>query len=130
MDKGSGLAFVVMLLLVAFLLFSLAMSDAPAQAQPAKEPQIEFNEIGGGFFWIDQLGDGAALAVRRTAIQAIAYHDPSSRYAKTVYKEKAGVYLVVITIGAAEYRVRCPTKERAAELIEFITEADNGQGQD
>ena len=111
----------VPILLVFVSVLALAIGGIFAQSPPRKEPpRVEFSDLGNDWLRVDQVGDGSALAIKRTSLHAIAYHDPTSKYARTVYNE-TGVYLVVFNIGAAEYRVRCPTKERAAELLSFLT---------
>ena len=112
------------ILLVFASVAALAIGGIFAQTPPKRPaPKVDFGEMGGGWIKVDQVGDGMSLATKRSALFAVAYHDPSSTYAKTVYRETRA-HLVVFNMGAAEYRVRCPSKERAAELIKFLTGED------
>ena len=113
------------ILLVFVSVAALAIGGIFAQSPPRKEPpRVEFEDMGNGWLQLDQKGDDISFVVNRKTLTGIAYHGLESKYARTVYNDP-GVYLVVIAFGSREYRLRCPTKKQAMELIQFIIGEEN-----
>lgn len=116
----------VIISVIAVILWVYIYSSVNGQQPLPPSPEVEWREAGDGWLLIDQIGSGAVVIVHRASISAISAVQKGSSYAETVYRDPYD--LVILQVGAREWRVRCPDAETATELAKFITEyKDDGE---